>query len=219
MSISSISNLTTLSGQQDVGTGEMGKEEFLKLLTTQLANQDPLSPVKNEEFVAQLATFSSLEQQIGTNERLDGISMNLLSQSSASAVSFIGKDVRAMADWVEYDGSTPTGIDYELLDASEKVTLTIRDASGKLVRTVTLDAHEKGDHSYVWDGMDKNGSPLDEGTYTVGIAASNIDGDSVQALPVSTGRITGISYENGYPELLIGDHRITLADVIEVLEG
>ncbi len=201
-----------------ISGGSMGQDEFMKLLVTQLSNQDPLSPMKNEEFVAQLAQFSSLEQLVNVNERLDGLAVAQLSQNGASAVNFIGKDVRAMADWVEVDGENPADLNFELLGNAEDVTVTIKDEDGNVVRSMSLSDMKQGSQSVSWDGKDKNGSPVAAGTYTVNVDAENENGSSVGAYAVAVGRVEGISYENGYPELSIGDHRISLSDIIEVME-
>ena len=196
----------------------MGKDDFLKLLITQLNFQDPLSPMKNEDFVAQLAQFSSLEQLVAVNERLDGLAMAQMAQSSASAVNFIGKDVRVMADWVDHDGDSPTDIGFELLGNADSVTLTITDEGGDVVRTENLGQKDEGTQNWTWDGNDKNGSPIGQGTYTVTVTAKDAEGNQVTAYATALGRINGVSYENGYPELMIGKHSVALSDVIEVLE-
>lgn len=215
---SSGGGVSDLAQSSETVTGGMGKDDFMKLLITQLGNQDPLSPMKNEDFVAQLAQFSSLEQLVGANERLDAISMSQLSQSGASAVGFIGKEVRAMGDWVEHDGDDSTELRFELMGKADTVTVTVTDEDGKLVRTVELGGRDEGDHSWTWDGRDRNNSPVDPGSYTVEVAAKDANGNTVNGYPVSCGRITGVSYKNGYPVLLIGDHKIPLSDVIEIME-
>jgi flagellar basal-body rod modification protein FlgD len=198
--------------------GTMGQEDFLKLLVTQLQNQDPLSPMENEQFVAQLAQFSSLEQLVNANERLDTLAIGQMSQNSASAVGFIGKDIRAMADWVEYSGAESTDIHYELMGSADEVTVTIKDDSGKVIRTQTVNSQEEGPHTWAWDGKDNDGNVVSEGSYRISVAAKDVDGATISSFAVAHGRVSGISYENGYPELMIGDHRLALSDVIEVLE-
>ncbi len=205
---------TTTTSSNDA----MGKEAFLQLLTAQLTNQDPLSPMENEQFVAQLAQFSNLEQMIAVNERLESMAMTQLSQSSASAVNFIGKDVRAMADWVDYDGVNATDVNFELLGTAAETNLTIEDEDGNVVRTVQLGQRSDGSHSWEWDGLNNNGEQVDAGTYTVTLTAKDESGTNVNGYTESLARVTGISYESGYAELMLGDHRISLADVVEVLE-
>jgi len=221
-SVTDVSNYTATNTSTTQNTGSdatMGKDEFLQLLVAQLNNQDPLDPMDNEAFVAQLATFSSLEAELETNSLLESVIMGQNSQTSSSAVNFIGKDVRAMADFVDFDGTNPTNVNYDTLADADKVTITIKDESGNVVRTVNLDAHDEGSHSWNWDGTDDKGKTVGEGDYKIDVSATDEEGNAVQTLPVFIGRITGISYENGYPELLIGDHRLTLGDVIEVLEA
>lgn len=197
----------------------LGKDDFLKLLVTQLNNQDPLEPVKNEQFVAQLATFSNLEQLVSVNEKLDSLNATQSGQSSSGAVSFIGKDVRAIGDWVDYAGTGNASVNYELLGAAEEVTLTVKDESGNVIRTQKITKQDKGDHQWIWDGKNKDGSPMKAGTYTIGVEATDQAGNAVKGFAVTTGHVDGISYEQGYPELMLGTHKISLSDIIKVMEN
>lgn len=96
-------SLDTLGVKNTRNTGELGKDDFLQLLVTQLKNQDPLDPMKNEQFVAQLAQFNSLEQMLNLNKSFEAmLSLQQLSQAS----SFIGKNVT----WFDPDGTEQTGI-------------------------------------------------------------------------------------------------------------
>jgi flagellar basal-body rod modification protein FlgD len=196
----------------------LGKDDFLKLLVTQLSNQDPLSPMQNEEFVAQLAQFSGLEQLVGVNQRLDGLTTGQSAQNSSTAVNFIGKNVRAMADWTEYDGQTPDTLSFELTGQAQEVTVTITDDAGNQVRKESLKDGAKGTHAWIWDGRNQDGSPQKAGTYHVSISAKDENGNDVTGFATAEGRITGVTFEKGYPELMIGSHQLTLADVIEIKE-
>ena len=140
-------------------------------------------------------------------------------QSSSGAVSFIGKDVRAIGDWVDYAGTGSAPVNYELLGAADKVTLTVKDEKGNVIRTQTLSKQDKGDHQWSWDGKNKDGSPMKAGTYTVSVEAKDQSGNAVKGFTVTTGHVDGISYENGYPELMLGTHKISLSDIIKVMEG
>lgn len=197
---------------------DLGKDDFLKLLLNQMSNQDPLNPVTNQDFVAQLAQFSSLEQLTNVNTQLTTMTTNQTSQSSANAVTFIGKNVEAMGDWMSYDGSGSGAVNYTLAGAADNVTITIKDSSGSIVRTQTLSNVSKGDHTWTWDGKDKNNSPMKAGTYTMSVSAEDSSGTAVSSYTTVTGRIDGINYESGYPKLMIGDQEITLSDIIKVTE-
>lgn len=197
---------------------ELDKDAFLKLLITQLSNQDPTSPMKNEEFVAQLAQFSSLEQLVGANERLDALAVGQMAQSGATAVSFIGKGVRMQADWLEADGTGPVAGSMELGSDAATVNVRITDSNGNLVKTIELKDQKAGKVAYLWDGTNSDNSPVAAGTYTVSIEAKDAEGNAVSATPTNTGVVTGLTYRNGYPELMVGDHTLTLSDIIEVID-
>ena len=105
--MSTITSATTSTVQQATiasGSSELGKDTFLRLLTTQLQNQDPLNPMANEDFIAQLAQFSSLEQLQGVNTQLEGLAMINTSMNNASMVNLLGQEVVAVSDSFHYGG-------------------------------------------------------------------------------------------------------------------
>lgn len=206
----------TDTGLTDATQESMGREEFLKLLMAQLEQQDPMNPVENSEFVAQLATFSSLEQQITTNTRLEELQLTQLSASNAQLASFIGQEVSARGDEISIQGGTVEPIGYNLDANAQTVKMTISDAAGRVVKTIELASQSAGAHQAPWAGVDISGSPLPDGSYTVAIEATNAQGDPINASTVVTGTVTGLSFANGYPELLVGSLRLAPADIISV---
>ena len=139
----------------------MGEEfnSFIRLLTAQVQNQDPLSPMDSTQFVEQLATFSTLEQQVASNENLKTIATMIGDLHSMLASDWIGQDVMIQSEWVPYSGET---IDYAL-DAPEtanKAVLTVQNAEGDVVWSETLDLD---DDTYSWDGQTDSGTPAGSG--------------------------------------------------------
>jgi flagellar basal-body rod modification protein FlgD len=172
------SDLDALKNSPSLPTRELGKEAFLKLLTVQLKNQDPLEPVKNEAFVAQLAQFSSLEQLQNINTTLADGSKNgtasdartVAAVSNNTAVSLIGKQVEFAADTVNLPESGPAPITYNLDGSADRVTADITDALGKHVRSITL--HPAGLQGLMlWDGKTDDGVQVRPGTYRVSLTA------------------------------------------------
>lgn len=194
----------------------MGREDFLKLLMAQLEHQDPLSPVENHEFVAQLATFSSLEQQMVANQRLEELQLAQLSASNAQLASFIGQDVTARGDQVSITGGDVEPLGFVLDESAAAVDITVSDAAGRIVYSGQRTNLSSGSHQEPWPGVDDSGNPLPDGTYTVSIEASDANGDPVSASTLIEGVVTGISFDNGYPELLVGDARIAPADILSI---
>lgn len=197
----------------------MGKDEFLKLLTTQLQNQDPLSPLENHEFVAQLAQFSSLEQQVTTNEQLVQIQLSQMGLANAQLSSFVGKTIRARGDSLTVDAGKAQPVGIELATPASKVDVTIFDQAGNAVRTMSFNNVGDGVKSLPWDGKSNTGSTLADGRYTMEVTATDPQGEAVTVAPLTQGVVDEITFENGYPELVVGQGRILPADVISILNG
>ena len=203
-----------------VGSAAMGKDEFLKLLTVQLQYQDPLSPLENEEMLAQLAQFSSLEQLENMNANLqNNLDLNLiLTQvlNNTAAAGLVGKTVVAGADEVVLDSSGSAEIGLDLETAAERVVVTIKDASGTTVRTIEAQDLAAGRNEVGWDGKDSDGRSLAEGTYTVSVEAFDGDGNALVARTLATGEVTSVRFKNGEAYLVVNGQEISIADVLEI---
>jgi flagellar basal-body rod modification protein FlgD len=197
-------------------TSALGKDDFLKLLMAQIQHQDPMSPLADHEFVAQLATFSGLEQQMLSNERLGELQLAELSSGNAQLAGFIGQEVVASGDSLRYDGGTAPPVALDLDGAAAAVKITIKASDGRVVSTIDAGARPEGSSSVPWNAVDANGQPLPAGEYTVSVDAVDRNGNPVTARTLITGTVTGLSFENGYAELLIGDRRIQPADIVSV---
>ncbi len=136
-------------------------ETFLKLLTTQMKNQDPLKPLESTEFVAQLASFSAVEQQIRANDRLDGILDALGGGTASGLASWIGREVRAPAS-AEFTGEE-IDVGVETADGANRGVLVVYNDFGTAVakRSVTGSVD-----SVTWDGKDDVGNQLPDGKYS-----------------------------------------------------
>jgi flagellar basal-body rod modification protein FlgD len=216
-SISSGSSATA-SDASAAAQNELGKDAFLKLLTAQLSNQDPLEPVDNQAFIAQLAQFSSLEQLQGVSSRLDSLLLATTSSTQLGTASFVGREVTYRASSVGLtEGERPT----LKADVGGPATVTalVRDASGRAVRTLIVQAREAGTVDLGWDGTDADGNDLPAGTYSVSVAAIAADGRSVDAQAISGGTVRGVSYAGSTPALLVGSSEVPVSDVLTVVQS
>lgn len=220
MMASGVSGLTvtnkTLSTSDSGGKNSLGKEAFLTLLVTQLQNQDPLKPMEDKEFTAQLAQFSSLEEMKNISKSVDGLAASQASSSKTDAVGFIGKNVKALGGYAKVSGGSADPLQYELAKDASSVDIKISDASGKLVRLIQSSGVKSGANSALWDGRDNNGKILPDGGYTFDVAASDSAGGAVQTMTTMAGTVTSVKYELGEPYLMIGSVKVLLNNVMEV---
>ncbi|MBI3599493.1 MAG: flagellar hook assembly protein FlgD [Nitrospinae bacterium] len=194
----------------------LGKDAFLTMLVAQMKNQDPMKPMDNTEFTAQLAQFSSLEQMFNVNENLKNIQMTQSSLNNTQSVSIIGKVIKAEGNSVKLSAGTPVDINYKLSSAAKDVKINIYDSRGELVRAVSTSSQDAGEHSFVWDGKDGSGNSLSDGTYSFMVSAKDPAGTDVSVTPLIKGQVTGVSFDNGNTLLSVGGQRVSLGSVIEV---
>jgi len=197
----------------------LGKEDFLKLLVAQLANQDPLNPMESTEFTAQLAQFSSLEQLTNVNKNLDYLRLYQISMNNAQAVNFIGKTVKAVGDSISVKDGASNPVQFNLAGDAAEVNVYIYDASGTLVKTLNGGALSSGEHSLEWDGTNENGETVSDGTYTFEVSAADASGETIASLTYMTVEVTGVTFKGGNAYLLAGDIEISMSDIIEVTEN
>ncbi|HEY7726623.1 MAG TPA: flagellar hook capping FlgD N-terminal domain-containing protein [Anaeromyxobacteraceae bacterium] len=195
---------------------ELGKDDFLRLLITQLANQDPLSPVDNQAFIAQLAQFASVEQLQGLGTRLDTLLLAQASTNQMNVAGLVGKEVLYQADGVDLAAGEPAALQARLSAAASDVTAVVQDASGRTVRVIQLGQRAAGPVDFAWDGLDENGNACQPGRYRVLVSAS---GASKEPVPVdlrARGRVRGVSFDGEAPVLLVGSSRVALSNVVEI---
>ncbi|MBI4681965.1 MAG: flagellar hook assembly protein FlgD [Nitrospirae bacterium] len=214
MDISTIASIGSATPYSDGAKGgnALGKQDFLNLLLMQLSQQDPLNPMDNTEFTAQLSQFSSLEELANINSTLNDVLVFQQSMQNASIANLIGKSVKA-------DGNTAyltnnADMYYELSDDASSVEITIYDSSGKLVRTDNLTAKNAGAQNYVWDGKDDNGNQLSEGLYTFGVDAQDASGNPVHAQTSASGTVKEVLFEKGFTFIILDSGaKINLSDI------
>jgi flagellar basal-body rod modification protein FlgD len=172
--------------------------------------------MENQEFVSQLAQISSVEQLQTVNSNLQMLSLYQSSINNAQAVSLIGKNIKASGDSVAYDGDGSTELSYKLDKPAAKVTITISDAKGNVVRTLELTNVSQGEQSATWDGTNMDGSPMEEGDYAYKVTAVDTSGGTVGATTYISGLVQSITFENGAPVLMVGSHKVSMGDILEV---
>ena len=143
---------------------------FLNMMTTQLKNQDPMSPMNSDQFAVELATFSGVEQQTKTNDLLNQLLAASNTQSMAQMAGWVGDEARVSAP-VYFDG-TPVTLSPQPSADADRCTLVVTDQNGTVVDQRDIPVSSA---NYQWDGKDANGQPLPTGTYTLKLESYNAD--------------------------------------------
>ncbi len=225
-SVSSSSSSNNIFGaiteQTQQAGKDLGRDEFLVLLTEQMKAQNPLEPTGNTEFVAQLATFSQLEQLTNISGALEAsIETDLLmtqSITNLSATTLIGRTVKMAGDTFNLKQGDSANIQYNLFAAAQDLTVEIRDSSGNLVRTLTPPQRAAGDNTAVWDGRDNFGGVAPSGKYTYSVKAVDRNGIELETTTFATGKVESIDFSPSGASLLVDGQRVSLGNVLSVLE-
>ena len=188
-------------------------ETFLKMLTVQMQNQNPLDPVKSEDFAVQLATFSGVEQQVQTNDLLKSLAtqMNVMGMSQLSG--WVGMEARAPVA-AGFDGTNPVQIVPNPPSTAESAILVVRNASGEEVQRALIPV--SGD-PLEWNGVDGNGNPFPVGLYDFSVEGYN-NGDltSTRTVDVYT-EIVEARVEGGETILLMSGGATIAASLVSGL--
>jgi flagellar basal-body rod modification protein FlgD len=164
-------------------------DTFLNLLVTQLKNQDPLEPMKSEEFTNQLVQFSSVEQAIATNEKLDQMLQAQAGNRATQAVNFIGKEVEMQSDRLVLQDGT-ADLSYTLEEEAAQGSVLISDDSGQILRSLPIETRA-GRHELTWDGTGDSGQTLADGVYTVQVRAVDQEDATLPTSVATRGTVTG----------------------------
>ena len=185
--------------------GEMGQTAFLTLFTTQLQNQNPLDPMQNEAFVAQLAQFSQLEATTKMADSLKTLVSSMSGDRMSSAASLIGKTV-AVADGKAIKSGEPVEGTITLANDVDAITLKVYSSTGALVRTGQVGPQKKGDFPFSWDGNDSEGNALPDGTYRIEASINRFG--AISKAPVTTmANVRSVT-----TDALTGDMKVELDD-------
>jgi flagellar basal-body rod modification protein FlgD len=205
----------------------LGKQDFLNLLVTQLRFQDPMSPTENTEFVAQLAQFSNLEGTNNINTAIEDLGKQIASLvgnqkassdaiSNSSATSMIGKTVRVTADDVIYDPNDAEPIKINVhSDAGKASVLSVLDSEGTIVNAVPIPS--PGENLLEWNGTKLNGSKAPGGKYTLKV--TTLDGKTDTGYAYLQDRVTGINYSKDGMKIEVRGQSIAMDKIVHVGEA
>ncbi|WP_100753761.1 flagellar hook assembly protein FlgD [Vibrio salilacus] len=223
---SSLSYIDQLKQLQDknkpdetTGKQDLKQEDFLSLLTKQLAQQDPFKPVSNDQMIAQMASFATVDGIGKMNNQFETLNASMTSNQALQASSLVGRDVLVPgAAGVKKDNGSMAAM-VKLPQAVDNLMVRIEDQMGQLVRTFDVGSKPPGDSRVEWDGKDQNGNPLPAGKYKVK-AAGLLDG-AAKEFEVSTyANVNSVLLGKGDGNVLLNlagfESPVRLAEVLEV---
>lgn len=196
----------------------LDKDSFMLLLVTQFKYQDPLNPMEDKEFIAQLAQFSSLEQLMNLNDSMGLLTDATNNQQMLNATSYIGKTVMAFGTSISKKGDAVTKYEYALEENAATGIINVYDSkTNEWVYSEDVGAQQAGKHSFEWNGKKTSGLDAPEGVYVVRMAFQNAKGVPIITDSQVEGVVEGVANENGTIFLKLEDGRVvSLANVRQV---
>lgn len=193
---------------------QMGKDEFLKLLTFQLQNQDPMNPMDQSKMTGELAQFSQLEQLSNLNKKFDDVNKTKGIEDKFYAASFVGKKVVTTGSTINLKNSgDPGDVLFKLDGDASKVMVRILDEKNNVMGEIWRDGMSQGSHQVTWDGVALDGSPAVKGTYRAQVKAWDQMGNEVTAKTEATGLVQSVTFDAGEPVLTVNGQKVYLRDV------
>lgn len=210
-------NQTASSGITGSLTGgnNLGKDDFLLLLVTQLQNQDPLNPQDPTEFTSQLAQYSSLEQLFTVNDQLGQLETANGNVVQMTALGLMGQNVVVQSDSFTL-GDDPVTLGYRLSENVDEAQLLVQNADGQTVATLQGTDLSAGEHYIAWNGTATSGAPLPAGDYQIKTVTRR-DGETTSSgSPLIKTTVTGVDLNGGSSVLVTGLGEYNLAAVASV---
>lgn len=201
------------AGQPQPSMGGADFNMFLKLLTTQMQNQDPLDPMDTSQYTQQLVQYSQVEQSMQQTGVLRDILSRLTATDMAQASAFIGREV-------EFDtkvaglSDTPAEWSYSMPREAASVTATVTDSSGRIVATTVLEPGEEG--RFAWDGAGVAGGTAPHGVYSLSLTALDASGSNISAQIRSVGVVSSVSAASGNVILNVNGAELPSSTLVSV---
>lgn len=204
--------------QERVPKKELGQEDFLKLLTTQLRNQDPLKPLENTDFIAQMAQFSSVDSLNKLQTSFETLSSSLTSNQALQASALVGRAVLVSGNTTYLSAEEGVKGYVDVPRGAGNIRLTIQNAAGETVRTMDVGTLPAGEQPLSWDGTDNDGKDLPAGNYRV-VVSGLVDGKTETFSTRFYARVASVNLARngeGITLNLAGLGKVPLAEVSQI---
>ncbi|MGB6537285.1 MAG: flagellar hook capping FlgD N-terminal domain-containing protein [Xanthobacteraceae bacterium] len=194
-------------------------DEFLQILTTQLQNQDPLSPLDPNSFTQELVQFASVEQQINTNTNMQSLIGLQQATTDMSGLQLVGSTVTVAGNSAPLANASKSPASWSLTSPSAATAqITITNSSGQTVYTGTTPLNA-GTQSYTWNGLGSNGAIWPDGNYTLAVNATGANGQAVAVSSQVQGLVTSVNANASPPTLTVGGNTVPISSVESINSG
>jgi flagellar basal-body rod modification protein FlgD len=194
---------------------KLGKDDFMKLLLTELQYQDPTEPMDTEKILAQTSQLATLESTDNTNNALEKLAASLGTSQQFSTIAAIGKTADLGSDSIAHDKGSKTTFEVYFPKAVQSGSVEIKDAQGNIVKTLDVGTNPAGVYQFSWDGSDNSGRSADSGIYHV--SATYKDSNNVkQNTRLGAYPIEAVRFDKGQTLVKLGSNYVPLENVKEV---
>ena len=194
----------------------LGKDDFLRLLIAQLSAQDPLDPMGAQDFSAQLAQFTALEQMTNVNSNLEILQKLQTASQNTSSLNLIGKTVESYGNAFRHSANSSETLSYSLASDAESVRIDIFDITGSQIDMVRIDNQTQGKNNASWDGFDKQGNPLPAGTYSFTVKAENQAGALIAVDTFSSGLVSDVVFGEDETYVIVNGKELPISTIKRV---
>ena len=213
--VMSVDNNKTITKMADEDSS-LGKDDFLKLLIAQLSAQDPFDPMGAQDFSAQLAQFTALEQMTNVNSNLEILQKLQTASQNTSSLNLIGKTVESYGNAFRHSANSSETLSYSLASDAESVRIDIFDITGSQIDMVRIDNQTQGKNNASWDGFDKRGNPLPAGTYSFTVKADNQAGVPIAVDTFSSGLVSDVVFGEDETYAIVNGKELPISTIKRV---
>ena len=207
----------TANPNVQAAVGALGSDVFLRLLVTQLQSQDPTNPVQNEDFVAQLAQFTTLEQATGTNKLLEQLIGQDTQRTQLDLVNLIGRTVVSQGDTVSVGKEDQPILAYALSGEARAVTIQILNTGNQIIRSLeSTEVQKAGANHIQWDGLNDSGDRVPEGVYQFRVKAEDVNKQPVPNFTFARERVVTIAFGTESPVVLQSGKTLHTEDILSI---
>lgn len=205
--------------QKTAPAQQLGQEDFLRLLTVQLQNQDPNQPMDATKFVTDLTQMSQLEATQNMNESIQAMTLGFQSMQTLQAAGMIGKSVQTIGDVVSHTQGEETQFRLELDQPLSDVKVVVTDDSGP-IKELSIGDLNRGEKTVIWDGTDEQGNPMPTGQYTLTVYGTDDQGElqSIDTVVPSRVNSVGVNDDGSMTLTLATGERVALSDIREITQ-